>query len=141
MIENDKNALLRGVTVLVTDDDPLMAELYEKRVELSGGQAIVAANGEEALAKLKRVKIDAILLDIKMPKMNGYEVLRHLRNDPALKDIPVFVLTSLESHPEYVEKATDIKVEEFLLKSNVSPEAVMEKVAAALQRKAAEPAA
>jgi len=140
MIDN-KNTLLRGVTVLITEDDPLIAELYEKTVAMSGGQAILAGDGEEALMKLKHLKIDVILLDIKMPKMNGYEVLRHLKDDPTLSEIPVFVLTSLESHPEYVQKASDIKIEEFLLKSDVTPEEVMEKVARALERKKTEPRA
>lgn len=129
------NLSLNNVTILIAEDDVLISQLYKKKVELLGGRAITALDGEEALHKLEIEKIDLILLDIKMPRMNGYEVLRRLKNDPKTEDIPVFILTSLESHPEYVKKTANIQVEEYLMKSDILPNEVMEKIIACLNKR------
>jgi len=132
---DNTNLSLKNAAILIADDDVLISQMYKKKVESLGGRAITAFDGEETLHKLETEKADLILLDIKMPKINGYEVLRKLREDPKTKDIPVFILTSLDSHPEYIEKMTDIKVEEYLLKSDVLPEEVMQKVADCLNKR------
>ncbi len=126
---------LNGATILIAEDDALVSKLYEKKIELSGGKPIVAVDGEDTLKKLESTKIDLILLDIKMPKMNGYEVLRRVKNNPATKDIPVIVLTSLETHPEYLEKTTGIKVDEYLMKADTLPDEVIQKISEHLGEK------
>jgi CheY-like chemotaxis protein len=127
-------SLLRGKTILIADDDPLILELYGKKIETLGAKAVTAIDGEDTLLKLGQENVDAILLDIRMPKMNGYEVLRKIKEDPRTKDIPVLIFTSLESHPEYPEKVIGVKVEEFIIKSNVLPDDVMQKIASHLKK-------
>lgn len=124
---------MKNAIILIVEDEPLVSRMYEKKIESSGGVAITAFDGEEALEKLERKKVDLILLDIKMPKMNGYEMLRKVKENPKTKDIPVIVLTSLDPHPEYIDKT--IKVEGYLSKSDVLPEEIIEKIAECLDRR------
>ncbi|MCL4392395.1 response regulator [Patescibacteria group bacterium] len=122
------DAPLNGVTVLIADDDPLICQLYRETVERAGGSAVVAVDGGDALRKLGEASVDLILLDIKMPNMNGYEVVRRLRSDPKTKDIPVFILTSLDTHPEYLEETTGVKVDEYIIKTKILPDEIVGKI-------------
>lgn len=129
-----ENISLNGATVLIADDDPLVSDLYKKAVKRAGGNAVAAVDGEDTLRKLDEGPVDIILLDIKMPKMNGYEVFRKLKSNPKTKDIPIIVLTSLDSHPEYLEEAGGAKVDEYLTKADVLPDEVIRKIAAHLRK-------
>jgi len=78
-------------TVLVVDDSPVMRSFIRRVMTLSGfelGQCYEAADGEEALARLKEHDVDVILTDINMPKMNGEELLRQLESDQRLRSVP-----------------------------------------------------
>lgn len=132
---DQKNVSLNGAKILIADDDPLISQMYKESVELAGGVAVVAMNGSEALQKSESADIDLILLDIKMPKMNGYEALRKLKENPKTKGIPVIVLTSLDTHPEYLEETTGVKADEYLIKSNVLPDDIIRKIREHLERK------
>ncbi len=119
---------MNGVTVLIADDDPLICQLYRETVERAGGSAVVAVDGGDALRKLGEASVDLILLDIKMPNMNGYEEGRRLRSDPKTNDIPVFILTSLDTHPEYLEETTGVKVDEYIIKTKILPDEIVGKI-------------
>jgi len=67
---------------------------------------VVAVDGEEALVKVREHKPDLILLDVMMPKLDGFEVLTRLKDDPATRDIPVIMLSNLSEASE-IKKATD----------------------------------
>ena len=64
-----------------------------------------------------------------MPKVNGYEVFKRMKDDEKMKSIPVIVLTNLDEHPEYIERVTGTTAEEYLVKSNVSVDEVIKKIA------------
>ena len=86
---------MRALRVLVVDDDPDVRELMSQLLELEGHQVQGAADGEEALACLRRgPRPDAILLDLRMPGMNGWEFRAAQLADPELASIPVYVLTA-----------------------------------------------
>ncbi len=86
-------------TVLVIDDVASNLEMAEAFLEALDLDALTALGGIEALEKLKGTRPDLILLDTRMPGMSGYEVLQHLKNDPALKDIPVLSYTATPPDP------------------------------------------
>ena len=82
--------------VLVVDDGELNRDLLGRRVEEHGHEVATAGSGLEALEMLRAGGFDAVLLDIMMPDMDGYEVLRRVRTDPELARIPVLMVTALD---------------------------------------------
>ena len=80
--------------VLVVDDEPNIAKIVKKQLEVSGYDVIVAGDGEMALTKVREEHPEVILLDVMLPKRNGYEVLGILKQDEQLKHIPVMMLTA-----------------------------------------------
>ncbi|MDY6795633.1 MAG: response regulator [Actinomycetota bacterium] len=80
--------------ILVVDDDREMVELIELFLSNAGFLTLSAFSGEEALEKTFKEKPDLILLDIMMPKIDGWEVLRRIKNDPQVQDTPVAFITA-----------------------------------------------
>lgn len=80
--------------ILVVDDEPHIVETLKDRLEFAGYTIVTACDGEEGLKKAKEEKPDLILLDILMPKIDGYNFLRILKLDEDIKDIPVIMLTA-----------------------------------------------
>lgn len=80
--------------VLVADDEPALRETAAFILEAEGYRVLTAANGEEALATARRERPAAILLDVNMPKRNGYDVCREIRRDPDLAGTYVILLTA-----------------------------------------------
>ena len=84
-----------GKTILLVDDDLTLREMYEERLQAEGFQIVQASNGDEALSKAREIKPNIILLDVMMPKINGFDVLKELKANADLKDVPVIILTAL----------------------------------------------
>jgi PAS domain S-box-containing protein len=82
-------------TILIVDDDRGGREALEALLLTQGYNLLLASNGPEALQKLEETPIDLIMLDIMMPGMDGYEVCRRIRNNPAIADIPILILTAM----------------------------------------------
>ena len=80
-------------TVLVTDDQPHIAEVIRLSLERTGCRVELAASGEAALRKADAGRIDLLIIDLAMPGMNGFETVRQLRRKPGCADLPVIVLT------------------------------------------------
>lgn len=89
--------------ILCVDDEPYNLDLYEVELESHGFAISRAENGAEALLKVSQERIDLVLLDVMMPDMDGYEVCRTLKNDPASQDIPVVMITALKDHGSYAK--------------------------------------
>ena len=80
--------------ILVVDDDPRTVELLDMTLRSAGYQTRAAQSGKAALAILSSTPVNGILLDLMMPEMDGFEVLRHVKQQPTLKDVPIFVLSA-----------------------------------------------
>ena len=80
--------------ILVADDDIEICALVRTQLERAGFDAISAKDGEEALALAQEHRPDVALLDVMMPKLNGYDVTRALREDERTRDMPVIILTA-----------------------------------------------
>jgi DNA-binding response OmpR family regulator len=90
--------------ILAVDDENDVLLIIKTGLECEGYDVITASNGEDGLATAKQEKPDAILLDVMMPKMDGFQVLRALKEDDATSAIPVIMLTGL-SERQKIQKA------------------------------------
>ncbi len=90
--------------ILVVDDEADFREIFKVKLSAAGYRIETAENGEEAIKKAKLLKPDLILLDVKMPVMDGAQALLALREDPATKDIKTVFLTSLGDPREEVKE-------------------------------------
>jgi len=109
--------------ILIVEDDPLMARLYEKVFKFEGYEVDVAGNGREGLEKVHSGKPTLVVLDIMMPEMNGLEVLDKLKADPDTKTIPVVVLTNLAGGQDADAALTKGAVK-YIVKSEYEPKAI-----------------
>ncbi len=80
--------------VLVVDDEPDVLLLCRVNLEFEGYEVMEAADGVEAMSRVRERRPDVILLDVMMPRMDGWQVLKELKSDQALQDIPVVMLTA-----------------------------------------------
>ena len=107
--------LTEPLRVLIVDDSISVRHSVARLVEGQGWKQQQAVDGTDALAKLETFVPDVIILDIEMPKMNGYELKSTLNNDPTLKDIPVVMLTSRSSE-KHQQKAKELGVRHYMTK-------------------------
>lgn len=89
--------------VLVVEDEPLISEMISKSLRLEGYLVESAATGEEGLKKVREASPDLVLLDVLLPKIDGWEVLTELREDPRSRNVPVIMLTALADEKSKVQ--------------------------------------
>src|SRR5262249_499566 len=106
----------RAGRILVVDDTRTSRLKLAGAATALGHQCHSVASGAEALGYMRGHSVDAVLLDIVMPEMDGFEVLKAMKGDPALKDIPVIVISSLDD-TESAVKAIELGAEDFLPKN------------------------
>jgi putative two-component system response regulator len=106
---------MRAGHVLVVDDEAFMRRFMRTVLEPLGFEVREAANGAEALAMIDQEAPEAILLDILMPGLDGYEVTRHLKENPRTRFIPIIVVTTLDTVPDKI-KGIESGVDDFLAK-------------------------
>ncbi len=113
--------------ILFVEDEPTLQKTLGRALEQEGYEVQSALDGQSGLALVKRIKPDLILLDLILPKMDGFEVLKNLKQEEGTKDIPVIVLTNLESPPD-VEKALSQGATNYLVKANYELNDVVKKI-------------
>jgi DNA-binding response OmpR family regulator len=114
-------------SIFVIEDDRFLGDLVVRKLVQNGFDAPRAADGEEAIEYLKNNSPHLILLDLRIPKKDGFEVLEWLRRDSQKAKIPVIVLSNL-NRTEDIERATQLGAKEYLVKVNHTPEEVVEKI-------------
>ena len=117
----------KKIKVLIIEDEEMLVNMYISKFNKEGYQAEKAANGRIGLEKAKTIKPDIILLDIMMPEIDGFMVLKDLKSDTATKDIPVVMLTNL-GQEEDIEKGNQLGATDYLVKANLTPSQVVDKV-------------
>ncbi len=89
--------------VLVIDDNPTIVELIKYAVKLQGSyEVIVAYDGEQGLERVIKERPDCVIIDVKMPKMDGYQLVRCLRGDPQTANIPLIILSAMTREEDQV---------------------------------------
>lgn len=120
--------------ILVVDDYAENVELVQELLTTDGYQVTTAYNGEEALEKIHREIPDLILLDIMMPKMDGYEVCEELRKDEKTKEIPIIFVTAKTEVKDWTHAIFNIGVNSYITKP-INPKKLLEKVKSVLRMK------
>ena len=115
--------------IALIEDDASIREMYKMKLEMEGYNIVCADDGEKALEVIKKENPDLILLDILMPKKDGFEVLKELKNsqDSGVKSIPVVMLTNL-SNREDIAEAEKLGAADYLVKAKITPSEVADKV-------------
>ncbi len=112
--------------ILIADDKPEVVELITASLKGEGYQIITASDGREALEKIGKEKPDLVLLDIIMPKMDGFEVLIEAKKDQKTKDIPIIMLTA-EGQRLDKDKGIKLGAEDYIIKP-FSPSYLLTKI-------------
>ena len=120
--------------VLVVEDETFLVKIYSVKLKKEGFEVFIATDGESAVKMAFEVKPDIILLDLILPKMNGFEALEKMRTNPDLKKTPVIVLSNL-GQDEDVKRAEALGATDYLVKANFSIQEVIAKIRATLGQK------
>ena len=102
--------------ILIVDDDLSIQNMMSQVLRRQGYNPIIASDGQAALAKISAVLPDLILLDLKMPGIDGFEVAGRIKRNPGTSGIPVILITGLDSTENHV-RALDIGVDDFMSKT------------------------
>jgi len=121
----------RARRVLLAEDDRFLRRAAEARLRRHGLEVLTAADGEEALRLARAEPLDLILLDVVMPKLQGFEVLKALKQDETTAHIPVIVLSNLGQERD-VAQAKALGALAFLVKAHLSLQDLVDRVDAAL---------
>ena len=108
------------VKVLLIEDDEAASEMYRLRLAADGYTVVIAHDGEEGLKLAERERPDLIYLDLRLPKLDGFQVLERLRSGPSTSVIPVVILTNY-GEPELRERGLKLGALEFLVKADTTP--------------------
>lgn len=113
--------------LLIVEDEPLLAEISSDRFKHAGYQVLVATDGTGALEVARREKPHLMLLDLVMPGMSGFEVLRQMKQDPELAKIPVVICSNLAQENE-IKDAMHLGAIDYFVKSDYTPSQLIRKV-------------
>lgn len=117
--------------ILYVEDEDFFAKTLSRSLEHLGCEVVVAKDGEEGLAYIQKERFDLILLDLLLPKVDGFEVLRILREDPATKTLPVVVVSNLFSDEDQ-KKVNAFGVKHYFVKAFTDPRTIVSYVGRSL---------
>lgn len=113
--------------VLIVEDDRDVSRVYEIKLAQLGVETILTTDGEEGFEKISSEKPDLVMLDLMLPKKDGFWVLEEMKKDPELSKIPVIALSNLGQDQDR-ERVFELGAKEYLIKPNTSIADIMEKI-------------
>jgi len=117
--------------ILVIEDDAMISSMYKTKFAADGFAVAIAGDGEAGLELARQEKPDIIMLDVILPRLDGFSVLEELKKDSATKDIPVIMLTNLGTEEDKV-KGEKLGAVDYLVKASLTPGQVSQKIKTAL---------
>lgn len=114
--------------IVIIEDEVILIDVLSKKLENEGYDIQSAEDGEKGLEVIKTFNPDLVLLDIAMPRMNGYEVLASLKESFGIDNMPPVIIISNSGQPVEIDKARDLGAKDFIIKAQFTPEEVLEKV-------------
>lgn len=117
----------KNIKILIVEDDPTLLEMYSLKFQEEGFNYFTATDGDQGLEIALKELPQVILLDIMMPKMDGFAVLVELRKNPQTKNLPVLMLSNLGQKDD-VEKGKKLGANDYIIKASMTPSQVVEKI-------------
>lgn len=119
--------------IIIVEDDPMISEIYQRKFMDSGFEVFSAESGEQAVNLAKKENVDIMLLDLIMPKMDGFEVIKNIREGGYNKEMKIFVFSNL-SQKEDQEKALKLGADGFIVKADYAPSDLVKEVSRLLSQ-------
>lgn len=132
--EKGANPKFSGVKILIVEDDPFLSSIIGVRLGKEGYTVSVMTSGEQALALLKKEIPDLILLDIVLPGISGFDVLKAIKAEKRNKNIAILIFSNLGQEHE-IEDSKKLGADAFLVKAKFTPREVLEKIQELLKKK------
>ncbi len=120
-------ATAKDIKILVVDDDPFILDMYVLKFKDQGFQIDTATDGQMALKKIETEKFDIVLLDVIMPKMDGFDVIKKIQEYKAPRTFKILFLTNF-GQKEDVEKGMELGADGYIIKAHFTPSEVVTKV-------------
>ena len=113
--------------VLLVEDDPFLIDIYSSKLKESGFIVSVVEDGERALQKIKEETPDLVVLDIVLPKTDGWEIMREIKKDKKLNSLKVVILSNLGQKGE-IEKGLEMGAQKYLIKAHYTPSEIVNQI-------------
>jgi len=113
--------------IIIVEDEIQMQNLIKPVLEKAGYEVFSAYDGEIALGMIEENKPDLVLLDLILPKKDGFEILEHLRSKEETRNLPVIIFTNLEEKYD-IEKAISYGIRAYMVKTQYKPEEILSKI-------------
>lgn len=119
---------------LIIEDEQFIRDIYKRQLEKAGITVDGFGNGAEGLQAISQNKYDIILLDIMLPDLNGLEILKQIKQNPSLKNIPVIMLTNL-GQDEVIKEGFALGAQGYFIKASYTPDQIVQEVKKVLSKK------
>lgn len=119
--------MIKKHKILLIEDDPLLVKMYQTKLAMEGFEAEIAYDGEEGVKMTKDLRPDLILLDLMLPKMDGFTVLKIIKKDPQTKKIPVIVFSNLAQSSD-IEEARRLGASDYIVKAHLTPNEIVKRI-------------
>lgn len=130
-ISQEENKSLR---VLLVEDDEFLRDICKRKLEIEGFNVSVAVDGNQALKKIEEEKPQIVLLDVILPGLDGFEILKTVKSNPERSNIPIIMLTNLGQTSE-IEKGLSLGADEYIVKAHFTVGEIIEKIKEVLKKK------
>jgi len=105
--------------ILIIEDDKFLLKLYSNKLNLAGFEVFASISGEEGMNKIEVEAPDLIILDLVLPRISGFEILRELKKNPETQDIPVIILTNLAQESDK-KRGLELGAKDYVIKTDIS---------------------
>lgn len=119
---------LTGKKVVIVEDDKFLGSLVSKKLIGAGCQVTLVNKGEEAVATIEKEMPNIIILDLLLPGMSGFDILKKVRHDDRFKTVPVMILSNLGEEKD-IQQGKDLGVNDFLIKATINMDEIVDHVA------------
>ncbi|OGZ33686.1 MAG: hypothetical protein A2Y98_01525 [Candidatus Portnoybacteria bacterium RBG_19FT_COMBO_36_7] len=125
-----------GNKILIVEDDKFLRDLIIKKLKNEGYETVFAVGGEEGLKKIEEERPSLVLLDLILPGIDGFEVLKQVKSNSSdeIKNIPVIILSNLGQQDD-VKKGINLGAVDFLIKAHFTPSEIIDKIKQVLKEK------